>query len=224
MIDIIILTVITILFMTYIICQKSQQPYKQVQKLSMETTGTQGHITSLYLHPEVSGQTIAFTQRFLCFKWTINKNNNMRSVSKMTLVANKGIVGNTRYYDTLNKSTGYPNRNHISLIEIERIAEHARKIGLAEIKPGQLLSNIETCGINLMDLVDCEVKIGDHVVLYFYKFRVPCYRMDQIAPGLHKQMKKNQGIIAEVITGGEIKVGDVIRINDSIDPIICNAT
>ena len=42
----------------------------------------------------------------------------------MTLVAGKGILNNTRYYDTINKRTGKLNINHVSLIEREQIADH----------------------------------------------------------------------------------------------------
>jgi MOSC domain-containing protein YiiM len=149
-----------------------------------------GTIASLHMHPTVSGEP-------------------MTSVESMTLVADKGIVGNVRYFGILDRR-GNANKNHVSLFEREQIAEHAASVGLDTIAPGLTLSNVETRGVDLLDLVGFDVRVGATVVLRFYKARVPCTRMDEIAYGLFRLMRYKQGVLAEVIVGDEIKVGDTL--------------
>ena len=49
------------------------------------------------------------------------------------------------------------------------------------------------------------------VVLYFYEARTPCAKMDALCPGLRESMKnQRQGVVAEVIQSGLIRVGDLI--------------
>lgn len=159
----------------------------------MDKTTNIGVVTSLHLH-------------------SVESNKPMQSVSKMTLVEKKGILNNPRYYDTKNKMTDKPNKNHISLIEIEQIAEHADKLNIKEISPGLVRSNIETSGINLINLVGCNILIGDTSIINFYKARIPCKQMDDVYKGLFKIMKNKQGVIAEIIKSGEIKIGDKIQV------------
>lgn len=136
----------------------------------------------------------------------------MKDASSMTLISGKGILGNTRYYDIINKRTGKPNLNHVSLIEREQIADHVHNTSLEQIYPGLVRSNIETTNIDLISLIGRYVSIGDTAVLYFYRARTPCWKMDIISNGLQKSMKFNrQGVIAEIIISGDIKIGDVVQ-------------
>ena len=157
----------------------------------MQQTGSVGVVVALFLHSEISNEP-------------------MIPVETMTLVSGKGISGNTRYYDTLNKTTGETNRNHVSLIEREQIDEHASKLNVGHITAGLVRSNIETRGINLLQLAGCDVRIGDTAVVEFYKGRIPCKSMDEVHPGLQKIMKKKQGVIAEIKISGIIRIGDKI--------------
>lgn len=149
-----------------------------------------GVVASLHMHPLISGDP-------------------MTRVEKMSLVAAKGIQGNTRYYAQSDRQ-GKPARNHVSLLEREQIADHAQEIGLDEIPPGLVLSNIETTGIDLQDCVGFRVRIGSSAILDVYKARVPCARMDAIAPGLARQMRCRQGVLAqvEILPGNEIRIVD----------------
>jgi len=132
----------------------------------------------------------------------------MKSVTSMQLVAGKGILNNHRYYETINKSSGYPNKNHLSIIEREQIAEHEEDIG-KEILPGVIRSNIEIYGLVLTDFIGYRMKIGDTAIINVYKARVTCKQMDDIYRGLRKITKNEKlGVIAEIEVSGEIKIGD----------------
>jgi MOSC domain-containing protein YiiM len=82
---------------------------------------------------------------------------------------------------------------------------------LPEIARGAVRSNIETTGIELTAFVGCEMAIGE-AILRFYEPRTPCYKMDRIAPGLQTLMSQGrQGVMAEIIRSGKIRVGDKIE-------------
>jgi MOSC domain-containing protein YiiM len=148
-----------------------------------------GRVASLHLHPEMAGEPL-------------------RTVEQIEVVAQKGIVGNPRKFGAISRSTGQPSKRQVTLIEREQIAEHAATLGLQTIPPGIVRSNIETLGINLVALIGWQVRMGD-AVLFFYEARTPCEKMERICPGLRAMMENNrQGVLAQVIRGGVIRVGD----------------
>jgi hypothetical protein len=150
-----------------------------------------GRVVSLHLHPAVSGAPL-------------------RSVDEINLVAGKGILGEPRYFEKISRRTGQPSRRQLSLMEREQIAEHAVALGMESIAPGAVRANIETEGIDLVQLIGKKVRIGEAIV-FIYEGRLPCGQMDAICVGLRALMENNrQGVMAEIIQSG------VIRKNDSI--------
>ena len=149
-------------------------------------------VASLHLHPAEPGAPL-------------------QSVELIEVVAGKGIVRNGRYFDRVRRSTGEPSRRQVSLIAREQIGEHATSLGLETIPSGAVRANIETIGIELMELLGRDVTVGG-AVLRFYEARMPCDKMDAICGGLKNLMENNrQGVLAEVVQSGTIRVGDEIR-------------
>jgi MOSC domain-containing protein YiiM len=150
-----------------------------------------GRVASLHLHPEKAGQRMTATAEF-------------------EVEVGKGIRGEPRYFER-KKRSGEPSRRHVTLIEREIVAQHAEALK-TDITPGLVKSNIETIGVDLISLIGKKVQIGD-AILNFYEPRLPCDQMDRIIPGLRLRMcDKRQGVIAEVIKSGHIKIGDELRI------------
>jgi hypothetical protein len=150
-----------------------------------------GRVASLHLHPATHGSPL-------------------KSVEAIEVVAGKGIQDEPRYFGKLSRSTGQPSRRQISLIEREQIAEHAVALGLQSIPPGAVRANIETLGIDLVPLIHSEIQIGD-AVLFLYEPRTPCEQMNAVCSGLRALMENNrQGVMAEVVRPGTIRVGDAI--------------
>ena len=150
-----------------------------------------GHVASLHLHPVESGTPL-------------------QGVEAVELAVGKGVVGDTRYFGRLSRSTGGPSRRQVTLIEREQIAEHAVARGLEAIAPGAVRSNIETEGVNLVSLLGRQIQIGS-AVLFLYAPREPCAQMDAICQGLRALMLNNrQGVLAEVVRSGSIRRGDAI--------------
>jgi MOSC domain-containing protein YiiM len=134
----------------------------------------------------------------------------LQMVDSAEWVEAKGINGDQRYFGKRSRDTGEPARRQVSLIEREQIAEHAAALGLASIPPGAVRSNIETSGVNLVQLLGREIQIGE-AVLFLYAPRDPCAKMDAICQGLRELMMENrQGVLAQVRRSGAIRTGDVI--------------
>jgi MOSC domain-containing protein YiiM len=155
-----------------------------------------GHVASLHLHPPESGHPL-------------------QPVETIEIVEGKGIAGDARYFGRLSRDTGQPSRRQVTLIEREQIAEHAAGLGLPAISPGAVRSNIETVGISLIALLGREIKIGE-AVLRLYAPRDPCAKMDAICQGLRaRMMDQRQGVLAEVVRSGTVRVGDRIVVRDA---------
>ena len=159
----------------------------------MSTADSTGVVASLHLHPTESGAPLQFVER-------------------VEALENRGLRGDSRYFGRVSRETGQPTRRQVSLIEREQIAEHAAALGLAGIAPGAVRSNIETTGIALISLLGREVQVGEAVLLFTVP-RDPCSKMDAICQGLRSLMLNNrQGVLAQVVRSGTIRVGDVIRV------------
>ncbi len=82
-----------------------------------------------------------------------------------------------------------------------------------DLKPGQIKENITTTGLDLSSVKEGLVLfIGDEVTMEFVGECVPCHKMDEIRPGLQEKLGGRRGMLATVINGGDIKVGDSVRV------------
>jgi MOSC domain-containing protein YiiM len=157
-----------------------------------------GRVASLHLHPLKAGEPL-------------------QSVDSMELVEAKGILGEPRYFGRRSRD-GQPGKRQVTLIEREQIAEHATVLGLQSIGPGRVRSNIETTGINLIEHLGQNIRIGE-AILFLYAPRDPCEKMDAICQGLREQMLNNkQGVLAQVVRSGKIAVGDSIAPSEWLVP------
>jgi MOSC domain-containing protein YiiM len=158
----------------------------------MNTAAIIGHVASLHLHPAESGAPF-------------------QNVVEFELVEGQGIIGDARYFGRLGRDTGQPSRRQVTLMDRKEIIEHATVLGLPSIPAGAVRSNIETMGTDLIAHLGHDVQIGD-AVLRLYAPRDPCAKMDAICHGLRAlMMGQHQGVLAEVIRSGKIRVGDPIR-------------
>jgi len=81
------------------------------------------------------------------------------------------------------------------------------------ILPGQVKENITTAGIQLMKLNHADrLKVGGDVVLEITKACSPCNRMEEIRPGLLRELAGRRGMLTRVIQGGTIRRGDAIEL------------
>jgi len=166
----------------------------------MATIRLTGRVASLHLHPVEPGAPLD-------------------SVESIELIAAQGIAGEARYFGRINQTSGRPRRRQVSLIEREQIAAHAAALGLETIPPGAVRANIETFGLTLSELIGRPIRIGE-AVLYPYEPRKPCQKMDAVCHGLRALMENHrQGVLAEIIKSGRIRVNDVIQAVQPAPPV-----
>jgi len=97
-------------------------------------------------------------------------------------------------------------KRQVLLIEHETLA--ALGIPISTVK-----ENITTAGISLMKLAPGQrLQLGDVVQLELTVPCEPCSRMEEIRPGLQKELNGKRGVLARVVSGGMLSVGDVIKV------------
>ena len=84
------------------------------------------------------------------------------------------------------------------------------------LRPGQVKENITVTGLDLSQARQGNVFfIGspdDPVTLEVTGDCEPCQKMDAITPGLRAELQGRRGILTVVLQGGDIAVGDPIRL------------
>ena len=88
--------------------------------------------------------------------------------------------------------------------------ETLEAFGLAH---GQVRENITTSGIDLASTAAGKtLALGADVVLKITGHCAPCARMDEIRPGLREELEGKRGMLANVVQGGTVRLGDAIRV------------
>ena len=94
----------------------------------------------------------------------------------------------------------------VLLADVETLQIH----GLA---PGIIKENITVEGVELSSVDAGQVVfIGDQVTLEVTGPCMPCSRMDEIRSGLQQELNGRRGVLAMVLNGGALKVGDPVRV------------
>jgi MOSC domain-containing protein YiiM len=113
-----------------------------------------------------------------------------------------------------------PNLRQVHLIHAE-LHEELHAAGFA-VSAGQMGENITTQGIDLLSLpAGARLCLGGAAVVEVTGLRNPCAQLDRIQPGLmaatlgrdeHGNLVRKAGIMGVVISGGEVRPGDPIRV------------
>jgi MOSC domain-containing protein YiiM len=103
----------------------------------------------------------------------------------------------------------------------EELHDELRAQGF-EVKPGEIGENVTTRGIDLLGLpTGARLYLGDNAVVEVTGLRTPCSQLDKFQPGLtaacldrDKQgnLIRKSGIMSVVVTGGEVRTGDAIKV------------
>ena len=84
------------------------------------------------------------------------------------------------------------------------------------LEPGQVKENITVTGMDLSQATQGHVffigSSDNHVTLEVTGDCEPCQKMDALIPGLQKEIFGRRGILTVVLQGGEISIGDPIRL------------
>lgn len=117
-----------------------------------------------------------------------------------TLVAGKGLAGNANQ----------GGRRQVTLISEESWAEATAELG-RPLSPDTRRANLLIAGLDLENTRGRILRIGS-TRLRIWTECAPCYQMDEASPGLQKALRPNwrAGACAQVVEGGEIRVGDEV--------------
>ena len=119
-------------------------------------------------------------------------------VQEATAIASMGIEGD--------RSCVEGNTRQVLFMDKETLDD-------LELEPGQIKENITTIGLDIAKTQPGQVFfIGDQVTMEIVGQCEPCAKMNALRPGLLNQINGRRGMLATVINGGPIKVGDTVRI------------
>ena len=131
-----------------------------------------------------------------------NKGEKKHNIGKCKLLTGKGLADDAH--------AGFMHRQ-VSLLGKESV-EKIRAKGL-DVQFGDFAENLTTEGIILYELpVGTEMKVGDGIVLRVSQIGKECHTRCAIFQQVGDCVMPREGIFAEVITEGEVKVGDEIEI------------
>jgi len=100
------------------------------------------------------------------------------------------------------KHAGSASRRQVLIIDKETLDV----LGLA---PGTVKENLTVEGLDVMSLgPGTRLRVGDQAVLEITSACEPCFRMDEIRPGLRDELNGRRGMNSRVVEGGAIAVGD----------------
>ncbi|MGC0422678.1 MOSC domain-containing protein [Embleya sp. AB8] len=148
------------------------------------------------------------------------------NVPDIRLLAGLGVEGDAHLGVTVQHRSRVavdptqPNLRQVHLIHAELHEELAA--GGFTVAAGELGENVTTRGIDLLDLpTGTRLHLGPDAVVEVTGLRNPCPQINTFQPGLLKALVgrdeagnivRKAGVMAIVLTGGEVRAGDPIRV------------
>ncbi|WP_135557497.1 MOSC domain-containing protein [Paenibacillus cymbidii] len=146
-------------------------------------------------------------------------------VDAIVLLAGLGVEGDAHMGKTVQhrsrvaQNPHQPNLRQVHLIHAE-LFDELRQDGF-QVEPGQMGENMTTRGIDLLGLpTGTKLHLGEQAVLELTGLRNPCVQIDRFQSGLmnavldrdeNGNVIRKAGVMASVLTGGEVRKGDAIR-------------
>ncbi len=125
----------------------------------------------------------------------------LQSVTHVEVIADHGLVGD-------HKAGRAGGKRQVSLIQLEHLEVVAKLLGREAVDPVLLRRNLLVSGINLLALRGERFRIGG-ALFEGMGLCEPCSRMEEVlGVGGYNAMRGHGGIIARVLEGGVIAVGD----------------
>jgi MOSC domain-containing protein YiiM len=147
-------------------------------------------------------------------------------VQSIRLLAGLGVEGDThkgitvQHRSRVARDPSQPNLRQVHLIQAElfdELAEHGFSVA-----PGDMGENVTTRGVNIVDLpLGTRMQLGSTAVIELTGLRNPCTQLNAFQPGLMAatlaraadgELIRKAGVMAVVLTSGEVHAGDTIHI------------
>lgn len=131
------------------------------------------------------------------------KQTKKENIKEGTLKTNYGLMGDAH-------SSGETHRQ-VSLLAHESIHK-MRDMGL-DVNPGDFAENLTTSGIELASLaIGTQVQVGEDALLVVSQIGKECHTRCAIYQQAGDCIMPREGIFTRVLKGGQVKVGDEIKI------------
>jgi MOSC domain-containing protein YiiM len=133
----------------------------------------------------------------------------MDVLDRAELIEGQGIAGDFRG----TRKAGSAGQNGVVLIEAGDWAAASAECG-AEVPWHERRGNLLVEGLDLPQVAGARLRIGHEVLVEITQECAPCERMEALHPGLRSALEPDwrAGARARVLRGGEVAVGDEIRI------------
>lgn len=154
------------------------------------------------------------------------------NVEKIRLLAGLGVEGDAhlgrtvQHLSRVRRDPAQPNLRQVHLIQAE-LHDELRAAGF-RVSAGDMGENVTTRGIDLLALpAGTRLHLGDAAVVEVTGLRNPCAQLDRFQPGLmaavldrdaNGNLVRKAGIMAVVLTGGEVRPGDAVRVEPPPQP------
>lgn len=139
----------------------------------------------------------------------------LQVVHEVEVLADAGLSGDhtgAQGLKNLQTRGKNPSKRQVTLIQAEHLEVVAQLMRLPEVRPEQLRRNLVVRGINVHALKKARFRIGE-VVFEGTGDCHPCSRMEEeLGPGGYNAMRGHGGITARVISGGVIRLTDVVEL------------
>lgn len=142
------------------------------------------------------------------------------------LLAGLGVEGDAhlgvtvKHRSRVRRDPSQPNLRQVHLIHAE-LHDELRGRGF-DVTAGVMGENVTTRGVDLLGLpAGTRLHLGEAATVEVTGLRNPCAQLDGIQPGLmaavldhdeRGEMVRKAGVMATVVTGGEVRPGDAIRV------------
>jgi MOSC domain-containing protein YiiM len=125
----------------------------------------------------------------------------MRPVPSATLLSGLGIQGD---------------KHAVAVSDRQVLLADKEALDAVGVTPGTIKENLTVEGLNVMDLpAGSRLRLGTSAVLEITEICEPCFRMDEIRQGLKQELEGRRGMVARVIQGGTIHLGDPIQVEEA---------
>lgn len=154
------------------------------------------------------------------------------SQQSIRLLAGLGVEGDAHMGETVKhrsrvlRDPDSPNLRQVHLIHGE-LHDELRDKGF-DVLPGEMGENITTRDLDILGLpAGSRLRIGPEAVIEVTGLRSPCVQLDGLKQGLMQEcldkddegkLVRKAGIMAIVLTGGEVKPGDRIAVELPAEP------
>jgi MOSC domain-containing protein YiiM len=125
----------------------------------------------------------------------------MRPVPSATLISGLGIEGD---------------KHAVAVSDRQVLLADKEALDAVGVTPGTIKENLTVEGLNVMKLPEgSRLRLGTSAVLEITEICEPCFRMDEIRHGLKQELEGRRGMVARVIQGGTIHLGDPIQVEEA---------